>query len=732
MAKDQFADLLGGLKSKTASSEAKLSLEERQKMSQSSLDFGQLSGNSSSFGSSQGSSGPGSGNGSARGSAQTRTDHLFEGFDLVNAGTGSVSHSRPTGSSQQDLFEGFGGSSSSTPAGPAADDFSVLLGEPVKPQSVPQTAKAQQKHDIDDLFAVFDTKPAPSEPASARPPLQQPRPVPAQAPGVRGSSLLRDQQGSAGAQADNSADAGLDEALASLLDMGFSLEQSRDALNHTSSGRDVQQAINYIMTAAHNKSRTKAGLPPQQLASSRSSSSGTPSYMSSLASFTHMVTDISDKLMNDVSNKLFAPPPTTDSPAWMRNQQRYMKRASFEQDPAEISAESLGQLKLDSRAPNPAKFVNDDDILPRRQRNRAPVAPASRQTRPQARHAGSSTKTLTEELDIFASAPPAQPEKAQPEETLLDLSAPQPQTAQRQFVQVGQLEMITFKEFREKGGESFKRGDFVLASEQYQQSLQALPANHLLRIIAYSNCITALLKTGEYKKCVEYADQAIELIGESKGANEFVEEGKPMKEFWIKVTQKKAQALEHLEKYKAALETYTLLIENGGANKVSLEGKRRCQDVLSPAPKPAKPVKPVKPRAESSKPSQPARDDYEAVKRVRAANKADESLEQAKFKLHDEVEEQINAWKQGKEDNLRALLSSLETVLEPQTNWKPVAMSELVLPKRVKLVYMKAVAKTHPDKIPQNASPKTRMVSETVFVVINKAWEVFKQQNNLT
>ncbi len=54
-----------------------------------------------------------------------------------------------------------------------------------------------------------------------------------------------------------------------------------------------------------------------------------------------------------------------------------------------------------------------------------------------------------------------------------------------------------------------------------------------------------------------------------------------------------------------------------------------------------------------------------------------------------------------KETNIRALLSSLDTILwdEMKKDWKPVNLSELITPNQVKIRYMKAIGKLHPDKV---------------------------------
>lgn len=61
---------------------------------------------------------------------------------------------------------------------------------------------------------------------------------------------------------------------------------------------------------------------------------------------------------------------------------------------------------------------------------------------------------------------------------------------------------------------------------------------------------------------------------------------------------------------------------------------------------------------------------------------------------------QILDWIDGKERNIRALMSTMHTVLwDGETRWKPVSMSELLTPDQVKKYYRKAVLVVHPDKV---------------------------------
>ena len=87
------------------------------------------------------------------------------------------------------------------------------------------------------------------------------------------------------------------------------------------------------------------------------------------------------------------------------------------------------------------------------------------------------------------------------------------------------------------------------------------------------------------------------------------------------------------------------------------------------------------------------------MKKLKAANAAAEKADDEKFALSDQVDAKLIAWKGTKADNLRALLGSLDKVLWPEAGWNKVNMGDLVMPNKVKIIYMKAIAKVHPDKV---------------------------------
>jgi hypothetical protein len=205
---------------------------------------------------------------------------------------------------------------------------------------------------------------------------------------------------------------------------------------------------------------------------------------------------------------------------------------------------------------------------------------------------------------------------------------------------------------------------------------------------------------------VSDADQALSLIGPSQGVGESIDLGageglKDMREFYGKALMRKAEALEHMEKWSDAAAVWRDAISAGVGGAVCLRGRDRCEKAAAPkpAPKPASAPKP-KPAARPppTRSNAPAKS-TEAVQKLRAQNAAADKADDERFALTDQVDARLSAWRGGKTDNLRALLQSLDQVLWESAGWKKVGMSDLVMPNKVKIIYMKAIAKVHPDKV---------------------------------
>ena len=230
-------------------------------------------------------------------------------------------------------------------------------------------------------------------------------------------------------------------------------------------------------------------------------------------------------------------------------------------------------------------------------------------------------------------------------------------------------------------------------------------------MILCNRALTAL-KTGEPRQAVTDADAALELIGPGKGEGENVplqdetSDKRDMKDLYGKALTRKAEALEQMERWAEAGTVWQSCVESGVGGPTATAGRQRCQKALAPKPKPAsKPATPAASRAPPRpRPAAPAKDS-EAVTRLQQSNKAAEAADAERFALSDQVDARIAAWRDGKRENLRALLASLDQVLWEGSGWKKVGLHELVMANRVKIVYMKAIAKTHPDKVSSQQAP---------------------------
>lgn len=327
------------------------------------------------------------------------------------------------------------------------------------------------------------------------------------------------------------------------------------------------------------------------------------------------------------------------------------------------------------------------------------------------------SNTLQPNAHPATTSPGPQPMRASKQSTPIPV---RPKAPPRSIPQVSSSSLSTSHQHRQKGTEAFKRGDYSTAHSSYSTALSHLPDGHPVTIIVLSNRALTSLKIGEPKAAISDADNAIAVIGPSKGEAEFInlsngETNRDMREFFGKALMRKAEALEQMERWADAAKVWREAVEAGHGGSTSIRGRNRCEKAagITPTaqaaapprrPQPAKKSMPI-PRKSSAmddlvgRPALSAASSAEAVTRLRAANAAADRADDEKFALADIVDARLTAWKGGKQDNLRALLGSLDTVLWPEAGWKKVGMSELVLPGKVKIHYMKGIAKVHPDKV---------------------------------
>jgi hypothetical protein len=251
-------------------------------------------------------------------------------------------------------------------------------------------------------------------------------------------------------------------------------------------------------------------------------------------------------------------------------------------------------------------------------------------------------------------------------------------------------------------------GQYGAALSAYTLAVDTLPAGHVLLVPLLNMRALARLKEGDFRG-VETDVANIEGIctvgGRSFGAEKVVVEGVAveMGEAVVDAWKRRAEALEGREKWDEAGRDWERVAGAAWAKQADrdegVRGAGRCRKMVAPATSaPA-----VKPAAPKPKPRPPARagsmPPSEAVTKFRQDIKAQEEEDLAKHQLKDTVDGKLIAWKGGKETNIRALLASLDTVLWPELGMQPIEMKDLVTPGQVKIRYVKAIAKVHPDKV---------------------------------
>lgn len=598
----------------------------------------------------------------------------------------------------------------------------------------------------------------------------------------------------------------VDRAIAELVDMGFPAEKSRQALQSTSSGTDVQAAVSWLLTQAHAESHKKSqglspanGRPRDQAERSQSRNRNAPSWLEeqtprsredtrSPATAERDHAQVASQFGNNLlktanswwktgSKKVqqavneFNTEHDPSQPKWMRDASEPREESfpprqpprhadtgqprSQEQKPIDFTDEAMlleagdARPRKPPRPSKPAPGGNDlhsqpspvdrqrqqqPNFLQRPGRQTPPEPPISRASRfkaeeqpaqayisPARRRKPQTPQPPPEaSVDLFDSpapssnrskpTPSAQPARPSPSPASIPV---RPKAPPRSIPSVSAEALQSTHRHRDKAAEAYKRGDYAAAHESFSTALNMLPEKHPITIVIRSNRAMTGLKIGEPKSAIDDADIILDVIGPSRGEGETIELGKgespkQMKDFFGKALMRKAEALEQLERWADAAQIWKSAVEAGHGGSTSIQGRNRCEKaagISKPVSKPAAPVKKTAPAPKkasalsdlsgSAAPGQ----DFEAVSRLREANKAAERADEEKFALSESVDARLQAWKGGKQDNLRALLGSLDTILWPEAGWKKISLAELVLPNKVKIQYMKGIAKVHPDKV---------------------------------
>ncbi|WOL10976.1 auxilin-like protein 1 isoform X2 [Canna indica] len=100
-------------------------------------------------------------------------------------------------------------------------------------------------------------------------------------------------------------------------------------------------------------------------------------------------------------------------------------------------------------------------------------------------------------------------------------------------------------------------------------------------------------------------------------------------------------------------------------------------------------------------------------------------------KLAEFLDADVKRWSNGKEGNLRALLSTLQYILGPESGWQPIPLTDVITATAVKKAYRKATLCVHPDKLQQRgASIQQKYICEKVFDLLKEAWNRFNSEES--
>lgn len=292
-------------------------------------------------------------------------------------------------------------------------------------------------------------------------------------------------------------------------------------------------------------------------------------------------------------------------------------------------------------------------------------------------------------------------------------------------------QLETSRKYRTLGNEHFKLGRYGEAVEAYNKASDALPEGHIAQVAVLNNRANARLKIGEERQASTDATAVLNILCAPTDL------AKATREVWEvilhdfstatqqdvqnekfdahdalgKALARRARGYEGCEKWRLAMMDWQMITELGdpavvksaGGMKVVSEGLHRCRKVVeggnttkppaANAPKRPPPARPPK-RAVSIKPVHP-----DAVDKLRETNKKAEADEAERLNVKDAVDAKITEWKGGKENNLRALIASLDNVLWDELGWKKVGMHELITDSQLKVRYVRAISKVHPDKV---------------------------------
>lgn len=544
-----------------------------------------------------------------------------------------------------------------------------------------------------------------------------------------------------------------DLIVAELIDIGFDINQSNEAIDTV--GLDLQKCVNYIMNK--NSGAQTGSASNQRLEQINFNEIGNDLFKKA-NSFINFSKRTVMKNLEQLNG-----PKNNNLPEWMRNQAKYKSEAIEKKYGGEdygTDEENINHAEIErfmrqqrerekerfsrSSSPNvppkrsessrtaspvpelprrPPRTKVSTPVLPRRPRSTKEELPSSNEE-----SNGRSSNNVAQSSPSDQATPVAAPQpQAEPSVDLLGLGSEQQETSAnistiRDSSPLNQFTQTDFATAKEKATGSFKSGDYSLALESYSLCLSLLPPTHELRVVILSNLAMVNKLLGHLRDSLTNIDEAQKLIAPEEiiSAQRTISD-KPIKYWSIKLLSVKAEVLELLEKYPESLELYLMLIQKFNCNdKKFMEAKRRVDKIVNPQ---------NYSRPKSSNSSSPAPSRSATPNTPKPKVTKEEEIDPL-FK--DGINERIQKWAESKQNNLRAMLTNLNEIIPATVSMndksRNLTLNDLMLPKQVKIQYMKVISSIHPDKLA--SQPKElQLICTGVFIILNKAWEDFKESS---
>ena len=534
--------------------------------------------------------------------------------------------------------------------------------------------------------------------------------------------------------------------------MGFSPAQARQALAKTSNGMDVEAAIESLLAqqgsqqrsdgdddarrreeAEQERRRRRRAGPPRDSVRERTkeeiSRASQPEFGDPADKFIAQATEIGQSVFSKATS------------LWNTGREKALK--AYEEQRKAMDVDRSREPRKDGRprwmverderesqhgrgSEEVSQGFKDDDSA-EEDRPRPQLKANGKTTRPHRnRPTPRETSRAADDL-LFDSEPQSRPigsrstpktRPSAPEKKAAPVPRPQTPLVKRHIVDASASQVQAAASHKAAGNGHFKLGRFPEAEASYSRAISALPDGHLHLVPLYNNRAATRLKAGDSGAAMADSTVVIELIGPTYHPAK--EEPLPpslanevkLSDALVKAMIKRAQAAEMAEKWALAAEDWEKIMGLDAAilgntseatRKLAAEGGRRSRKMLA-GPVSPKTTRPA-PTSTASKPVARSRladlSKSEAVAELRKAAAANEAEDAQRHAVKDQVDARVQAWKSGKEENLRALIASLDTVLwdDILTGGLKVGMHELIQEKQVKIKYMKVIARLHPDKV---------------------------------